>query len=337
MRITRDFVLKFTHELVDRRQKSGRDLIAVFICGSFLDESYQLGGAGDVDLVMVHSVQPEVEREIVRLTDEIHLDISHQDQRVYRDTRRLRVHPWIGPTLNACKIIHDPGHFMDFVQASVRGQFNRPDYVYERSRSQMDRSREIWFEHQRGEKKDPLIQMKEYLTAVGSAANSIASLRGAPIAERRLLLEFQNRVEAIGLPGLYPGLLGLLGAPNLDIGTLNLWIEHWKNAYWSAPEEKRPIGLAEERIHYYMGAFRAALEGDQPADFLWPLLTTWTDLMMCYPDECPERENWKSVVEKLELYGRAQKQRLTALDAYLDLIEETLETWARQNGAWETY
>lgn len=336
MRITRDFILKFTNELVERRQNAGRDLVAVYLCGSFLQESYQLGSAGDIDLVMVHSEKPEMEREFVRLTDELHLDIAHQEQRDYRDTRRLRVHPWVGPTLNTCRIIHDPGHFMDFVQASVRGQFDRPDYIYERSRSQMDRSREIWFELVSDEGSDALTALRKYLKAVEGAANSIASLSGPPLAERRLLFEFPARAGAVGLPGLYAGLSGLLGAPNLDPGSLNLWIEHWKNAFWAAPAEARPARLAAERMHYYLGGFRAALEGEQPADLLWPLLNTWTDLMPCYADDSPERANWRSAVEKLDLYGKAQKQRLQALDAYLDLNEEALEDWAHQNGAWES-
>ncbi|OQY93013.1 MAG: hypothetical protein B6D39_03775 [Anaerolineae bacterium UTCFX2] len=336
MRITREFILKFANELVDRRQFSGRDLTAVYICGSFLEESYQLGDTGDVDLVMIHNEKPELERELVRLTDDLHLDISHQDQREYRDTRRLRVHPWTGPTLNACRIIHDPGHFLDFVQASVRGQFDRPDHIYARSRAQMDRARELWFELTGQESGDALVPLQKYLSAVEKAANSIASLSGMPLAERRLLFEFPQRAEALSLPGLYPGLLGLLGAPNLDAGALTVWIEHWKNAYWSAPSENRPVRLAAERLHYYLGGFRAALEGEQPAALLWPLLNTWTDLMQCYPDEAPERANWRSAVEKLELYGKAQKQRLQALDAYLDLIEEALEDWAHRNGAWES-
>lgn len=335
MRITRDFILKFTHELIERRQNARRDLVAVYLCGSFLQESYQLGSAGDIDLVMIHSEKPEIEREFVRLTDDLHLDIAHQEQRDYRDTRALRVHPWIGPTLNTCRIIHDPEHFMDFVQASVRGQFDRPDYVYERARSQMDHAREIWFELVGDENRDMLTVLRKYLMAVGDAANSIASLSGPPLAERRLLFEFPARAEAMGLPGLYPGLLGLLGAPNLDPGLLNVWIEHWKNAFWTAPGEARPLRLAAERMHYYLGGFRTALEGEKPSDLLWLLLSTWTDLMSCFAEDSPELASWRSAVEKLDLYGKAQKQRLQALDAYLDLLEEALEDWARQNGAWE--
>jgi hypothetical protein len=33
------------------------------------------------------------------------------------------------------------------------------------------------------------------------------------------------------------------------------------------------------------------------------------------------------------MLNQAFHERLTALDAFLDLIDETLETWSRENGA----
>ena len=63
MRITREFIQKYTHEFIERRGISRRDLTAVCLCGSFLRENYLIGGAGDVDLFMIHSGCPSPSRE----------------------------------------------------------------------------------------------------------------------------------------------------------------------------------------------------------------------------------------------------------------------------------
>jgi hypothetical protein len=336
MRITRDFILKFTNETIERRARSGRDLQAAYLCGSFLDEDYLLGGAADVDLFLVHSEKPPAERELVRLTDDIHLDIVHHDQRDYRDTRSLRVDPWLGPAVNNCKILFDPQHFMDFVRASVRGQFDRPDHIYQRAGALADKARETWF-HLQGEKLEPgPAAVSEYLSAVGNAANAIASLSGQPLTERRLLLDFMARAEALERPGLYQGFLGLLGAPNLKLPLLGSWLSSWAKAFLDLPQAEAPERLHSLRLNYYLEAFREMVEGESPVAALWPLLATWTVLSEIHPADSPHRVDWRQAAEQLGLYGQSLTERIEALDAYLDLVEETLETWAQVNGAWES-
>lgn len=336
MRITRDFILKFIHETVGRRAHSSRDLLAVYLCGSFLDQDYLIGGAGDVDLFIIHNDTPETSREIIRLTDDIHLDIAHHDQRNYRDTRRLRVHPWIGPALNRCKVIYDPQHFLDFIQASVRGQYDRPDHIYERARSQADQARESWFQIQAQPADQEIRNTQTYLDAVSKAANAIASLSGPPLNERRLLMEFMPRAESVGRSGLYHGLLGLLGAPNLDQTVLDGWISHWKSAYLSLPQSDDLIRFHPARLNYYVLAFKEIAESDQPVHILWPLMNTWTDIVAHLPEDSQNMADWKQTVELLGVSKRGLSEKIQALDAYLDLVEESLETWARSNGAWES-
>ncbi len=336
MRITPEFILKFIHETIDRRVHSGRDLLAVYLCGSFLDQDYLIGGAGDVDLFIIHNDSSEATREIVRLTDNIHLDIAHHNQRIYRNTRRLRVDPWIGPALNACKVIYDPQHFLDFIQASVRGQYDRPDHIYERARSQADQARENWFQLQAQPADQDVRNTQTYLDAICKAANAIASLSGHPLAERRLLLEFMPRAEAVGRSGLYHGLLGLLGTPNLDQTLLNEWIIQWKSAYLSLPKRDDLIRFHPARLNYFLFAFQDLIASERPLNVLWPLINTWTDIVAYLPENSAKLSDWKQTVELLGLSNQGLLEKIKALDAYLDLVEESLETWARANGAWES-
>jgi hypothetical protein len=333
MRITREFIQKFTKEAINRRTRNDRDILAVYLCGTFLHEGFMLGGAGDVDLFFIHNSPPPLAREIVRITDEIHLDIAHRDQMEYRETRSLRVDPWLGPTISACKALYDPQHFLDFVQASVRGQFDRPDHIYQRARPQADQAREIWFQLQAVEDENQEQALNQYLAAVGKSANAITSLVGPPIPERRLLLEFGSRANALDRPGLYHGLLGLLGGSNCDTTILKDWLKNWAEAFKAIPDSERRARFNLTRYQYYLAAFKEIIESDQPLAVLWPLLSTWSGLAASFTLDSVFVADWQRVLKELGLTGAALEERIRALDAFLDTVEETLEKWAEVNGA----
>lgn len=335
MRITREMLMKVASDAVARQARQNRDLLSAYLCGSLLGEDYLLGGATDIDLVFIYDDTPPVAREVRRLTDDVHLDIAHHAQKDYRELRRLRVHPWLGPVLNSCKILFDPQHFMDFTQASVRGQFDRPDHVYERCSYQAEQARRIWWSNQTPIPDPQPDDVAAYLQAVEHAANAIASLSGPPLTERRFLLQFPGRAAAVDRPGLYPGLLGLLGAPNLELPRLPDWLPLWRKAYLDVPPASAPARLHQDRLPYYQRAFVAMLDGEQPLAVLWPLLRTWTGAARCCPPESASRQAWQAAFQSLGIAGAALEGRFEALDAYLDVVDETLETWARANGAWQ--
>ncbi len=333
MRITKAILLKLANDTVARRSREDRGLLAAYLQGSLLRDAFLLGGTTDIDLFFIYNEDPPVEREIVRITDDIHLDITHYPRKVYRDTRELRLHPWLGPGVYGCKILYDPQHIMDFTQASVRGQFFRPEHVLSRARAQAERARQIWLsfhlEHNEPEPQD----IAAYLRAVAHAANAIASLNGPPLTERRLLIDFPARAEAVGRPGLYPGLLGLLGAPAVDGDTLRAWLSGWRTTYEALLPEHAPPRLHPHRLQYYLRAFDAILEGARPLDALWPLLRTWMQAILSPHTDTPQRDAWQAAFTRLGFLGGAFFERIAALDAFLDMVEETLEVWAHEHGA----
>lgn len=335
MRITRETMLKIANDAVARKVRASGEILGAYLCGSLLGEDYLLGGAADIDLVLLHAEPVETPREIVRLTDEVHLDIGHHYHRDYREPRALRVHPWLGPTINACKALYDPQHFLDFTQASVRGQFDRADFIFERARRQAETARNIWFSFQTGVEQPQPADIQSYLQSIELSANSIALLSGPPLTERRFLTKFLERAEAIGQNGLYAGLMGLIGAPNLPPGALGEWLGQWKAAYQMLPPEEAPSDLHPDRQFYWTAGFSALLSGTDPRAVLWPLLRTWTAAILHLPAGSPARKDWEGAIHILGLSGNAFAERIQGLDAYLDLIDETLEAWARKNGAWE--
>jgi hypothetical protein len=331
MRITRRVLEKIVRDTVAQRTRDNRSLMAIYLTGSLLEEEFLLGGTTDIDLVFIHADPVEIEREIVYLTDDVHLDISHHMHRDYRQTRGLRTHPWLGPILFSCRVLHDPQHFLDFTQASVRGQFDRAEHVYERARTFYDQARAIWFDYYQESGEPGQKEISDYLQAVGKAANAIASLSGSPLTERRFLLKFPARAEEVRQGGLYAGLLGLLGSPAVDAATLKSWLPGWENAFDALPAENRPAGLCPERKPYYLRAFDSMIGSTQAEIVLWPLLRTWTEIAGLLAKDSTERNEWRLVMGHLNILGEFD-QRVKALDAYLDLVDEVLDRWARTNG-----
>jgi hypothetical protein len=331
MRVNRGTLLKIANDTVSQRARQDRGIISAYMCGSVLGDDYLLGGTTDIDLTFIHVDAIAEEREIVRLTDEIHLDIAHYAQRDFLQTRELRIHPWLGPTISGCDILYDPQHFMDFTQASVRGQFNRSDYILERAQGQAERARQVWMAFYTDTPNEPgPPEMVVYLQAAGQAANAIASLNGSPLTERRMLLRFPERAEMVDRPGLQPGLLGLLGAPNVEASTIKDWLADWQAAYGAVPAELVPSRLHPDRKFYYLRAFEALLEGDQPHAVLWPLLRTWSQAAVLLTPEDEALVAWREAFLQLGLLGAGFAVRVEALDAYLDMVEETLDDWRKK-------
>jgi hypothetical protein len=52
----------------------------------------------------------------------------------------------------------------------------------------------------------------------------------------------------------------------------------------------------------------------------------------CLPAAAPHLDAWLDACHQLKLDPDRFDEKLSALDAYLDNIEETLDAWARLNG-----
>ena len=348
MHLMLESMIQIAKEAAVQRADSNRDIVAAYLTGSLLDNgsciaSYHkdpfLGGAADIDLVLVHAQEPKARREIVSLTPEIHLDIKHNPRREYSHPRELRVHPWLGPEMYDPLLLYESEHFFQFVQAGLRDKFHEPVNTILRARRNADHARQICNGLQFPAETGPALVLK-YLKAVNHAANAVAILNGMPLAERRFLLQFPARAEAAGRPGLAAGLLGLLGAPKVDFFAPAGFLPEWETDFLEAASSPG----VEERIHparleYYKKAFESLLGGENPQAILWPFIHTWSLAAAVLP---PARQvAWQSACQQLGLVGEsfmvAQSatinERLHGLDQYLDGIEELLEGMAVANEA----
>jgi hypothetical protein len=295
-----------------------------------LSEAPDLGGAVDIDLFVIQFDASQPGRESERITDDIHLDIVYHTRDLYRNTRRLRLDPWLGPTIYGCMILHDPQHFIDFIQAGVRAQFDWPENVLGRARQRAEQARQDWLRFQSHPPANDPAGVSAYLETVECAANAIALLTGASLTERRFLPQFAARAATLGRGGLLAGLLGLIGGAYASPEVLHAWLPEWRQAFAGLQPGRTPERLHPQRLNYYIRAFEHYLASETTAQMaLWPMLRTWTDMAL----NSTSVEAWQAAIQQLGWTGEGFAERLEALDAFLDTVDETLERWGAEHGA----
>lgn len=330
MRITQELLHKIARETVKARQRSEADLHAAYLTGSLLTEEPLLGGTTDIDLVLVHKYQIPIERETVAVSREVSLDIIHKRKDAFDQHRRLRQDPWQGYPLTMSHILlADTDHWLEFIQAGVTADFYRSDNVLARVRSLLAAAREGWFTLKQSADSDPRAWLRQYLTTMALAANTIAGLIGPPLTTRRFLLTYAERVETLGVPNLLAGIYGLLGYSN----SVEENLPQWTNALEAdlARLGEMPaslVHLAPCRHAYYLDAIRAMTESGSPQAALWPLLKVWLDAQ----STTTSADEWESCLQAIQLSAQYQPQKIEALDAYLDTVELVVEDWAALYG-----
>ncbi len=332
MRITKEMLLKIAETNVQERAVKDFDLVAAYVTGSIIAEAPLLGGSADIDLVFVHNLMTE-EREIVRITADIHVDIQHYPRSKFENPRGLRSDAWLGPSLFNAKPLYDPQHELDFIQASVRGMYHQPEYVLARSEPFLKAARQTWIDFHNTPQEPGIETTKEYLKALENIVNAFASLTAGPLTKRRFLQDFKDRSKMLEKPGLYFGMLGLLGANELTQQDIQSCLPTWVAAYDKVAElQSGAADVHPDRKSYYLKAIEYLLDQDDYHFAVWPLLNTWSNLAVALPSGDPLVKEWEGLCKKLNLSDEGFSARLDGLDAYLETAEEFFENWKETQG-----
>lgn len=330
MKVTRDTLKGLAKREAEHRAEVG-DVISGYLIGSVANGEPLIGGAADIDLVLIHERPPASKREIVQLSETVHLDISHHSKDFYAQPRELRVHPWIGPSLCEPVFLFDPEHFFEQAQAGARGQFHRPDHIHTRAKAFLDRARQMAAFL-------PLTDrwLKTYCQALLEGANAVVSLVRFPIAGRRLALELAEVAETMGHPELYGSFLQLLGSESFNEWHLPEWHSAWGRAFDQASQESTNPELVPCRRDYYFLAFQALAEAGYPKASLWSLLTTWEKAIQEL-DGAGGTESlnakWNEFLEQMKLSSPFAEVNQLRLEKYFNLAEDLISLWAERTGA----
>jgi hypothetical protein len=327
--ITRQKLIQIAHDEARKRSTSG-DVISAYLIGSVVGEEPLLGGATDVDIVLIHAERPQVGREFIPLINDVHIDLMHHSQGLYARPRKLRSHPWLGPSIAEPIFLHDPDHFFEWAQAAVRGQFHRLDHVVARSRAFLSRARRLksHLEHSPN-------WLLTYLHVALEGANTIASLIGPPACGRRLTLILEQRLHALDQSALFDRFMKLLGAQSLEQEGFPETLKIWQRAFEAASEISTDLELHTCRLPYHLQAFQALAEAGRHETATWTLLATWAIAMQALKlkaKDAPHLEAWEGTLESLQLTSRHAQARATALEGFLDQVERALEAWSSEHG-----
>jgi len=333
MRITRDTLLKAARTAVQQRTMRDHHIVCVYLTGSLIDDLPLLGGTADIDLIFVHDHAPDEPREIIRLTPDVHLDLAHHDQNIYNQPRELRLNPWVGSYMVKDPIVlHGTQHWFEYVQATVFSKFYQPEFVIGRSQPLIEKARQTWLDFQLDPADPDPNRIWMYLQAIENAANALAILNGPPLTERRFLLQYPERVQELGYPGMSSGLADLLGKTLPSFSDFKEWQIQWQESlHLVGKSENCPISLNPIRFGYYTRAAEA-LANDRMDVALWIVLRTWTQALLCLPEEKEAHAHWQEKLTHIGMHGDSFQERLNSLDLYLDQVEEIIEKWAQQNG-----
>ena len=334
MRITKELLISTAKDTVKNRTFGGSgDIVCAYITGSLTFEDPLIGGTTDIDLVFVHSLETEQRREIIQIADDFHLDIAHFPQSAFSEPRQLRTDPWLGGFLCHYPIvILDNNYWFDYVRSGVFAHFFQPANVIERVRLFAGSARKLWMKLSMQQPEDHHRCLQIYIQSIKDAANAIACLTSVPLTDRRLMLDFPVRAEAINMPGLSGGLADLLLPPDPIEPEWEMWLNNWDATYSSYQQHhNKSLSFSPCRQSYYQKAIMGLSEPNSQAA-LWILLRTWSLMAAELAPNNVTQHGLDDLLHVLLLDCDNFQPRLDALDQFLDVVEEAIDNWQASAG-----
>jgi hypothetical protein len=315
-------LIDLAREEAEQRSQS-EDVISGYLIGSLAGGDPIIADTADIDLVLIHKYEPQRLREIVPLSENIHLDITHHHTELYRSPPELRVHPWLGPSMCEPIFLYDPDHFFERAQAGVRGQFYQIDYTHQRAMAFITRARTY-----KANLYPDRSWLRNYADCILEASNALVTLGGFPVAGRRLALLLKDRLIELNFEELFLEFQRMLGADLLDHDSISNWIPAWKKAIDEASYLDPAFNPA--RKNYFLQGFLNLMKSENTEANLWNLLTTWNEAIEILErsgNHTQQSSYWEEALIQLRLTFQDREWREKELEHYLDRIEELVENW----------
>jgi len=330
VRISRHKLIELAREEAQNRAASG-SLISAYLIGSVAHGDPLLGGSADIDMVLIHKDAPTRQREIVRLSHQVHFDIVHHHKQQYEKPSRLRTDPWLGPALCEPIFLHDPDHFFEWAQAGARGQYYRADHTRARAQGFLAQARQ----------QASLLQLsgrweRAFLTATLNAANSIASLHKFPVAGRRLALDLRNQTQSLEMVEVYGRFLRLIGADQIHEWSIADLYQPWALAFDVAASLNNDELLVDSRKDYYLQGFQALSDQDNQKAVIWPLFYTWERSIHAITKHIEHERHqaaWQQALASIGLNEADRSAMESKLLDFIQFVDRQLAEWAKEHGA----
>ncbi len=344
MLITKDLLIQLTKDYLNRLLRQNKEIVAAYLTGSMLQDEPLLGGSTDIDLVIVHKEEPAVGREIRRVKSNISFDIVHHHQSRYTFHRRMRQDAWLGSALrNHDAIMYDTDHWLEYIQAGVDSQYDSPENTLARALKFSDDARAYWFELDDDDEAPFSEWLNVFFKAVGSASNAIAALSGPGLTQRRFMLEFPARAEAVNQLPLVGDLARLIGNEQMSPENYQKWRPVWAFYMDRCGESPDcPPNLHKARKAYFLESCDALVDSDRIHGVLWPMLETWRQIDLClgdnlFEEDCEDTpttatQRWHQFAGEMGFSSENKEDKAHQLGSYIEKVNDVLEDWKREYG-----
>jgi hypothetical protein len=334
MRITRESLLSLANNSATEMAKHDGTVICIYLTGSLLGQDFMLGNTADIDLVCVHSGKySATAREVIRVSDEITIDIAHLSDSRFGEPRSLRQDAWLGSFLwQGVKVLYDNEHWFEFMQAGATAQFMSLENLLVRARSLTDHARQLWrfLDEQPPENTTQKVDL--FFQALEHGGNAIACMTGVPLTIRRYWQQLPQRAIAAGAPELAGSLQRLVTEEIPGDELWQKWFEQWNIILNEAGRQpKCPAELLPCRRKYYSEAI-SFLRAENSLAALWILLRTGLKAGMSARSNSAVHKQLAIIASGLGFGGDNFPGRLKGLDQWLDNLESFLDKTARRNG-----
>jgi len=333
MKITKDLLLLTAKDKVKKSLFDSNDIVCAYLTGSIIRDDPLVGGTTDIDLIFVHSLDMPIGRDLIPVAEDYHLDISHYPQSFFSQPRKLRTDAWIGSFICHYPIVlHETNHWFDYVRSAVFANFFQPANIISRVTPFIEDARKNWVELQKNTLSIDQGFLHVYLKSISNAANAIACLSSVPLTERRLLIDFPFAAQAVNMPGLSGGLIDLIVPPDPIEPDWDSWVTNWNIAFSSLQQlDNTPLSYTEMRRPYFEKAILGLKETNNQAA-LWLLLWTWSFMSNRLQKNNSSQRGFSDLLEQLMLSPDHFSERISGLDQFLEVVEDTIEKWKASSG-----
>lgn len=332
MKLTNELLQKIAADFVKEKSSSDYGVKSIALLGSVLKGDAIVGNTADVDLLVLESYG-SYRREMIELTEDVHIDLTYYPIDDFQQTVELRTMPYKGYLIYGCKPVYDPEHVLDFVQAGVRGNFFAAENVMTRVESLLSGARDRWLKYQMTKNVPADEFVKFYFGLIHDVMQSVILYEEGPVGVRNLLVAFPNFAKKAGDVSLFADVLGVLGVAGVDVEQLKAWVEDWKADYDAVQElPKVDADIDAVKKNYYLAAIEAQLESDVPFSAAWTMLATWVNVITFGEQRGMSNFKWDAVADQLGFGEAGFGDKMKAMDAFLDKVELIFADWKSKNG-----
>lgn len=333
MRLTRERLLNLTNSYLTKIVRKDPNIICIYLTGSMLNEDPFIGGTTDVDLVIVHNHPRDIPRQIVPITEEATLDIHFFQQAYYTPQRKIRLDPWVGPALCFDPVLlYGKGHWFEFTQAAIEAGFFQPGCVLQRSRLFFAKAFESYRELRQNRSMTQSRYILTTLRTIENVCNSVASLNGPPLTDRRILKSFKDVCEAVKIEDAVPLLNQLFLSENDLKPHRDYFLQSW--TYYLEQFGKSDLARTIPKYHAFrLKYYTAAVEtywDEHLISALWLMLKTWSVVV----EWCSLQGNphYDGFLNALQAGLPFHETRESQLSDFIDCVDEGIERWGNENG-----